>query len=90
MIPPALAIRCASVAHFATAHNRTRQTEADIVVPVVRLVPVAVRRAEVVWIVVPGTAAENAGDGVEQGPGRGDWQQTQTTGSEGYCYLPID
>jgi len=36
------------------------QAETDIVVAVVLLVPVAVGRAEVLWIVVPGTAAQNA------------------------------
>jgi hypothetical protein len=40
--------------------ERTGDPEAKIGVPVVGGVPVAVRRAEVVWIVVPGTAADDA------------------------------
>src|SRR5262249_52770183 len=40
--------------------KRAGNTEPDIVVAVVGLVPVAVGRAEVLWIVVPGTAAQNA------------------------------
>lgn len=43
------------------AKKRAGKTEADIVVAVVGLVPVAVGRAEVVWLIVPGTAAQNAG-----------------------------
>lgn len=39
--------------------ERTREAEADIVVAIVRLVPVAVRGAQVPRIVVPGTAPEN-------------------------------
>ncbi|MGA7451257.1 MAG: hypothetical protein WBW73_08265 [Rhodoplanes sp.] len=39
--------------------KRTPDTEADIVVPVVGGVPVAVGGAEVLWIVVPGTAAND-------------------------------
>jgi hypothetical protein len=41
--------------------KRAGNTETDVVVAVVGLVPVAVRGAEVLWIVVPGTAAQNAG-----------------------------
>src|SRR5208282_3366600 len=37
--------------------KRTADREPDIVVPVIGGVPVAVGRAEVLWIVVPGTAA---------------------------------
>jgi hypothetical protein len=39
--------------------KRTPDTETDIVVPVVGDVPVAVCRGEVLWIVVPGTAAKD-------------------------------
>ena len=39
--------------------KRAPDPEADIVVPVVGGVPVAVGRAEVLWIVVPGTAAND-------------------------------
>jgi hypothetical protein len=39
--------------------ERTADAEADIVVPVVGGVPVAVRGAEVLGIVVPGPAAQN-------------------------------
>jgi len=35
-----------------SGEHRTRQTEAQVVVAVVRLVVVALRRAEVLWIVV--------------------------------------
>ena len=40
--------------------GRTRHAEAVVVVPVLGVVPVAVGRAEVLWIIVPGTAAQNA------------------------------
>ncbi len=40
--------------------GRTNHTETDVVVPVVRVVPVAVGRARVVLIVVPGPAAQHA------------------------------
>jgi hypothetical protein len=36
-----------------SGRNRTRQTEPVVVVPVVSVVPVAVRGAEILWIVVP-------------------------------------
>lgn len=39
--------------------ERAGHTEAEIVVPVLWFVPVTVRRAEVLRIVVPGTAAED-------------------------------
>src|SRR5262249_13193566 len=39
--------------------KRPANPEAEIVVPVVGGVPVAVRGAEVVWSVVPGTAADD-------------------------------
>lgn len=39
--------------------GRSRQPEPVVVVPVVWVVPVAVRGAEVPWIVVPGTAAKD-------------------------------
>jgi len=55
---------------YGSGDNRARQTEADIVVSVVRLVVVALRRAEILWIVVPGTAAKNAVDRAGQGLGR--------------------
>src|SRR5207244_64317 len=49
--------------------------EADIVVPVVRCVIAAVRRAQVSWIVVPGAAADDAaGDR----PGRRDGSKTES------------
>jgi len=40
--------------------KRAGNTEAAVVVAVVGLVPVAVGGAEVLWIVVPGTAAQDA------------------------------
>ena len=40
--------------------KRAGNAETDVVVAVVGLVPVAVGGAEVLWIVVPGTAAQNA------------------------------
>src|SRR5215467_14295445 len=40
--------------------KRAGNTKPGIVVAVVGLVPVAVGRAEVLWIIVPGTAAQNA------------------------------
>jgi hypothetical protein len=55
MIAPALAKKRTG------RRENTRHPEANVVVPVVGFVPVAVRRAEVVWIVVPGTAANHAG-----------------------------
>ena len=39
--------------------KRTPEPEADVVIPVVGGVPVAVGGAEVLWIVVPGTAANH-------------------------------
>lgn len=39
--------------------KRTANAETQVVVPVIGGVPVAVRGAEVVWIVVPGTAADD-------------------------------
>ena len=39
--------------------HRTGKPKAVVVVPVVWIIPVAVRRAEVPWIVVPGPAAKN-------------------------------
>ena len=43
-----------------SGEKHTPDPEAQVVVPVVGGVPVAVGRAEVLWIVVPGTAAQNA------------------------------
>ena len=47
--------------------ERAGHTETDIVVPVCGIVPVAVGRAEVLRIVVPGTAAENTTRGDDAG-----------------------
>ena len=47
--------------------ERAGQAETDIVVPVGCVVPVAVGRAEVLWIVVPGTAAQNTTRGGRPG-----------------------
>jgi hypothetical protein len=47
------------VSASALAVKRTRDPEADIVVPVVGVVPVALGRAEILRIVVPGTAAQD-------------------------------
>jgi hypothetical protein len=47
--------------------ERAGHTEPEIVVPVRCVVPVAVGRAEVLWIVVPGTAAEDAARGDDAG-----------------------
>jgi hypothetical protein len=44
-----------------SGEKRAGDTKPDPVVPVVGLVPVAVGGAEILWIVVPGTAAKNAG-----------------------------
>lgn len=41
------------------ALQRTGDTETDVVVPVVGLVPVAIGGAEVLWIVVPRTAPDH-------------------------------
>jgi hypothetical protein len=41
--------------------KRAGNTKTDVVVAVVGLVPVAAGRAEVLWIVVPGTAAQKRG-----------------------------
>ena len=49
VIPPVLAKSCR---RHASGIERAGKTKADVVVPVVRLVVVAVGRAEVVWIVV--------------------------------------
>ena len=54
---------------MALAKKRAGKTKADVVVAVRRFVPVAVRGAEVLWIVVPGTTAQNSGRG-RSGPGR--------------------
>ena len=43
-----------------SGEKHTPDPEAQVVVPVVGGVPVAVGRAEVLWIVVPGTAANDA------------------------------
>ena len=40
--------------------KRAPDPETQVVVPVIGGVPVAVGRAEVLWIVVPGTAADDA------------------------------
>src|SRR6266511_1886682 len=42
-----------------SGEKRAPDTEAQIVVPIVGGVPVAVGRAEVLWIVVPGTTADD-------------------------------
>ena len=48
--------------------RRTHHTEPDVVVPVVRVVPVAVGRARVVLIVVPGPAAQHTGTSQRAAP----------------------
>ena len=48
-------------------NDRTHHTEADVLVPVVRGVPVAVGATEVVWGVVPGTAAKPGWPGFAEG-----------------------
>jgi hypothetical protein len=53
------------------AKDRTRNPEADIVVAVVWVVVVAVRRAEVLWIVVPGAAAKDTTGRSRQPPQAG-------------------
>ena len=52
-----------------SGNMRAPDTETEVVVPVVGGVPVAVGRAEVLWIVVPGTAAQNATTRGRSGPG---------------------
>ena len=42
-----------------TAGGRTGEPKTDVVVAVVRRVPVAVGRAHVLWFVVPGAAAQH-------------------------------
>jgi len=49
--------------------GRAGNTKTDVVVPVVGLVPVAICRAQVPWIVVPGTAAQHTRRGTARLPG---------------------
>jgi len=39
--------------------GRTHHPKTDIVVAIIGIVPVAVRGARIVWIIVPGTAAQH-------------------------------
>jgi hypothetical protein len=78
-LPAALCTPGGTVILPAPAKKRAGNSETDVVVAVVRLVPVAVGRAEVVWIVVvPGTAAQNAlRHGAVQAPGRDTWDKRE-------------
>jgi hypothetical protein len=60
VIASALATRLPGLVERAGRKEKTGNTEAVVVVPVVGFVPVAVRRAQVPWIVVPGAAAKHA------------------------------
>ena len=75
-----------TVIHPAPAKiNRTGNTEAVVVVPVVCGVPVAVRRAEFLWIVVPGTAAKNTTTRGHSGSGA----RMNARPGDGSIHLPI-
>ena len=61
--------------HPDSAGERAGETEPDIAVPVRRIVPVAVCRAQIPWIVVPGAPAqdtERGRPGMWMSPSRGD------------------
>lgn len=59
---PTLGAPGATVVAPALAWRGAGETKTDVVVPVVGLVVVAVAGADVRWIVVPGTAAQNPPD----------------------------
>ncbi len=68
VIAPALSTRLPGLIEHAGRRENAGHPEADVVVPVVGFVPVAVRRAHVPGVVVPGAATKHASLRATQAP----------------------